>query len=109
MYRREKSDAFLLAFLGGTLFEFVLGGLLQGAFSLAMGAWEQRSQEWYDARLAAQVAQSKFLEHRFNSSANEMLVARVNQVQRGYLIASLSAEKSLDIMLLLFSLSVKMV
>lgn len=61
----QKADAFLFLLLRGTLIDFALGALAQGAFALARSAFAQRTQEWYDKRLDAQLAQSEFLKRRF--------------------------------------------
>ena len=85
----KRSDAFLFALLGGGLLELAFGALLQGAFALASGAWSQRTQEWYDRRLEAQLAQREFLRQRFTN----VTVAEVSNPQYSVILAAHQQEQ----------------
>ena len=58
--------------------------MLRGAFALSRHAWGQRTQEWYDRRLEAQLAQRRFLGNSFTNVA----VAEVNSPQYSIVLAA---------------------
>ncbi len=89
LHNPQPANAFLFALLGGTLFDFAFGALLQGAFALARGAWQRRTQEWYDQRLDAMLAQSQFLSNSFTN----VVAAEVNSFQYSVVLASERREK----------------
>jgi hypothetical protein len=84
LHNPQPANAFLFALLGGTLFDFAFGALLQGAFALARGAWQRRTQQWYDQRLDAMLAQSQFLSNSFTN----VVAAEVNSFQYSVVLAS---------------------
>ncbi|MDP8966450.1 MAG: hypothetical protein M3O33_21175 [Cyanobacteriota bacterium] len=85
----KRSDAFLFALLGGTLLEVAFGALIQGAFALARGAWGRRTQEWYNRRLEAQLAQREFLRQKFT----DVTVAEVETPQYNVILAAHHRER----------------
>lgn len=85
----QQADAFLFFLLRGAVMEAAFGGLLQGAFALARRAWGRRTQEWYDRRLEAQLAQSQFLGNSFTNVA----VAEVNSPQYSIVLAAQRREQ----------------
>lgn len=68
LHNPQQADAFLFLLLRGALMDYAFGALLQGAFAFARRAWGRRSQEWYDRRLEAQLAQSQFLGNSFTDT-----------------------------------------
>jgi hypothetical protein len=86
----QRADAifFLLRLLGGSLMDAAFGALLQGAFTVARRGWTIRTQDWYDARLEAQLAQSRFLDNQFARAASDIAVAEVNSSQYTYVLAA---------------------
>jgi hypothetical protein len=89
LHNPQPANAFLFALLGGTLFDFAVGALFQGAFALARGAWQRRTQQWYDQRLDAILAQSQFLSNSFTN----VVAAEVNSFQYSVVLASERREK----------------
>ncbi len=81
----QRADSFLFALLlRGTLMDLALGALSQGAFALARSAFSRRSQEWYDKRLQAQLAQREFVRRQFGT----IETAQVSDHQYNYISAS---------------------
>jgi hypothetical protein len=93
LHNPQSANAFLFALLGGTLMDMAFGALMQGAFSVARGVWSRRTQEWYDNRLEAQLAQSKFLDNRFARSASDIIVADVRSPMYTYILAAQRREQ----------------
>ncbi|AFZ21331.1 hypothetical protein [Allocoleopsis franciscana] len=89
LHNPKPADAFLFLLLRGALMDAAFGALLQGAFALARHAWGRRSQEWYDRRLEAQLAQSKFIGNSFTNVA----VAEVNSFQYSVVLAAERSEQ----------------
>lgn len=85
----QQADAFLFLLLRGAVMDYAFGALLQGAFALARRAWGRRTQEWYDKRLEAQLAQSQFLGNSFTNVA----VAEVNNPQYSIVLAAERSEQ----------------
>ena len=88
----QKSNALLLIFLiksapGLSLLNTALGGLTLAAF--ASGKIDKRTQQWFDKRLDAQLAQREFLRRQFQDIA----VAEVNQPQYNYVSWSIPQRK----------------
>jgi hypothetical protein len=81
LYNPQPANAIpFLAFLGTTLVRFAFGSLLRATFA----SWQPRSQQWYDDRLDAMLAQSKFLSNNFTNIA----AAEVNSYQYSVVLAA---------------------
>lgn len=80
LHNPQPANAFLFALLGRSILGFAFRTLLQGAFA----SWQPRNQQWYDQRLDAMLAQSKFLSNNFTNVA----VAEVNNFQYSVILAA---------------------
>jgi len=88
----KQSDAFILLLLSlrrGFLLDAAFGALMEGAFNVATVAWQRRRQEWFDKRLAAQLAQQSLLDKLFS----DVQVAEVENPDYRYILAGISQER----------------
>ncbi len=93
LHNSQQANAFLFLLLRGTIMDMAFGALLQGAFALARGGLSRRNQAWYDNRLEAQLAQSKFLDNRFARSASDIVVADVRTPRYTHVLAAQRREQ----------------
>jgi hypothetical protein len=94
IHQVQPADAFLFLLLRGAIRNMAMRALVQSAFSSARSSWSTKDQSWYDDRIEAQLAQSKFLDHRFAKSSSDIFVADVNlPVSGGYILAAQRQEE----------------
>ncbi|BAY23509.1 hypothetical protein NIES2100_32740 [Calothrix sp. NIES-2100] len=80
LHNPQPANAFLLALLARSILGFAFRTLLHSAFV----SWQRRNQQWYDQRLDAMLAQSKFLNNNFTN----ITAAEVNNFQYSVVLAA---------------------
>jgi hypothetical protein len=63
----QPANAFIFSLLRGFLVNSLARLFVRGAFSFVSSAYDQRSEEWFNRRLEAQLAQREFLSKNFTN------------------------------------------